>query len=385
MMLKKISYSQNHNEDSSWAFRDFVFGQTNLIVGKNASGKTKTLTLLGSLAKVLSGRVRPGLWTANFDVLFWDDGVEYSYRLKLEKGNIVEEVLASPTTGKTFLERDKKGVGKILAEKIDGGKMMDFQSPTNAVAILNKRDLLQHPFLEKFYSWGMSTYSYAFGTSMGKDQLAILPKEENANPSDNVAVVGDIHEHKQAIANFYSAYKKFGSKFVKRVIADMGELGYELESIDLRTPKSIKLSAPVPGEPVGIFVKEKRLKCHTEQVEISQGMFRALSIFIHVNYALLSGRPSCFIIDDIGEGLDFERSCSIVKLLRARTLKSKVQLIMSTNDRFIMNSVPLKEWTILGFASGGISITNYGNSKNKFDDFEYAGLNNFDFFSAEAC
>jgi L-lactate utilization protein LutB len=62
---------------------------------------------------------------------------------------------------------------------------------------------------------------------------------------------------------------------------------------------------PVPGaifEPVYLCVKERSLPGFTEQSEMSQGMFRALSTFIHVSYGCHSAKSNLLLIDDIGEG-----------------------------------------------------------------------------------
>lgn len=55
----------------------------------------------------------------------------------------------------------------------------------------------------------------------------------------------------------------------------------------------------------------------------------------------------CIVIDDIGERLDYERSCALIELLMSKATTQQVQLIMTTNDRFVMNKVPLEAWTVL--------------------------------------
>jgi hypothetical protein len=112
-------------------------------------------------------------------------------------------------------------------------------------------------------------------------------------------------------------------------------------------------------------------------------MFRALAIIIHLNYAILASKPSCIVIDDIGEGLDFDHSCKLIDLVRRKALESTAQLIMSTNDRFVMNKVPLREWSVLRRAGGRVAVHNYKNSPRHFEEFEFTGLSNFDFFATD--
>jgi len=70
-------------------------------------------------------------------------------------------------------------------------------------------------------------------------------------------------------------------------------------------------------------------------------------------------------------------------LLSEKARAGKFQLVMSTNDRFIMNHVPLKDWTIVKRESGQSRIYNYENSKKHFDEFKFTGLNNFDFLAMD--
>jgi len=70
-----------------------------------------------------------------------------------------------------------------------------------------------------------------------------------------------------------------------------------------------------------MYVREADLPGITDQHSMSQGMFRALSIIVQVNYSVLADTPSCILIDDIGEGLDFERSCDLIDVLMSKAQK----------------------------------------------------------------
>ena len=129
-----------------------------------------------------------------------------------------------------------------------------------------------------------------------------------------------------------------------------------------------------------IGVVENGVRGMIFQNVISQGMFRALSILVQVNYAQLSNRANCILIDDIGEGLDFDRSTSLIKLLREKSTSSQFQLIMATNDQFVMNHVPLAEWSVLCRDGHKVTVKNIHNSKEKFEEFKFIGMSNFSFF-----
>ena len=55
---------------------------------------------------------------------------------------------------------------------------------------------------------------------------------------------------------------------------------------------------------------------------------------------------------------------------------------MATNDRFVMNNVPLQYWTIIHRIRNRAICLNNRNSPKLFADFEMTGLNNFDLFSS---
>ena len=109
-----------------------------------------------------------------------------------------------------------------------------------------------------------------------------------------------------------------------------------------------------------------------------------MALLIHVNFAQFKGATSSVLIDDIGEGLDFDRSCRLIELLREKSKTYNFQLVMATNDKFVMNHVPLDEWTVLQRTSNVVHVRNYENSRVAFDDIRFTGLSNFSFFEMNA-
>ncbi len=182
---------------------------------------------------------------------------------------------------------------------------------------------------------------------------------------------------------FIEGKKKYSGKFTRKIVDDMNNIGYSLKEVGIKAMEGILLPKNISGKPFGLYVKESDLSASTEQVEMSDGMFRTLSLIIQIHYSLLTSKPSCILIDDIGEGLDFQRSSALVKLLIERAKKSNIQLIMATNDRFIINSVPLECLLVIQRIGGISKVHNEENSRQLFDEFELTGLNNFDFFSSD--
>ena len=73
----------------------------------------------------------------------------------------------------------------------------------------------------------------------------------------------------------------------------------------------------------------------------------------------------------------------LVQLLIRKAGKSGIQLIMSTNDSFIMNAVDIENWAVIMREGNKISLYNYENSREIFEEFKFTGLNNFDFYASE--
>jgi hypothetical protein len=135
---------------------------------------------------------------------------------------------------------------------------------------------------------------------------------------------------------------------------------------------------------VGLKLKELALKGVTDQFGMSTGMYRVVALLIHVTFAQFKGAASSVLIDDIGEGLDFDRSLRIIELLRDKAEKYNFQLVMTTNDKFVMNHVPLAEWTVLHRKGHIVHVSNHENSKTAFDEFKFTWLSNFSFFEIYA-
>lgn len=371
MQLETITYAQFEGKPEEWSITDFSFGNINLIVGKNATGKSRTLNIIQALGNLVSGYIKLQFKSGNYKALFNEDGEKLTYFLKYEKSKVIEEKLVIGST--TKLDRGHRGEGTIYAvkEKRD----MKFQAPPSELACVNRRDSVQHPFFEDLHKWGKNLRSYLFGTPLGRDHYAVFredKEEEKLNLKDT----------KQTVAIFKKGQKKYSKEFIDNIKTDMAKVGFNLDNITVGSPISITFQNLL--EPLqGILVKEVDLKGTTDQNSISQGMFRALSLIIQLNYSLLASVPSCILIDDIGEGLDYERASALIKLLIDKAKKSCVQLIMSTNDRFVMNNVPLEYWSIMRRFPNESKIYNYKNSRKQFDDFELTGLNNFDFFTSD--
>jgi len=377
MKLDIVQYFQDKNLSSQWQIQGCQLGNINLIVGKNATGKSKIINSINSLGSLLFGNeiIRPSHKFREWEVIFDSDKSIKKYTLIIENGQVTKEEFT--INSKTYLSRGQSGEGTIWAEELE--KNIKFQTPSGEVAAVKRRDSIQHPFFEDLYTWASSLRYYQFGTALGKNSMARFPEGKD------IRELTDFKDADFVIGIFKIGQEDLGQQFIDAIKTDMKAIGYNISEIGLQKPSNLfNEKDQVPfflEESQYLYVKENDLNSKTEQIDMSQGMFRALSLIIQINYSLLASKPSCILIDDIGEGLDYERSSAMIKVLIEKAKTGLVQLIMTTNDRFIMNGVPLEYWSVIERKPGVAKIHNIENSKNIFDEFKFTGLNNFDFFA----
>lgn len=375
MILKSLKYCRNKGDKNEWRIEGntangeseqwLALNPINLVVGRNASGKTKTLKTIHQIADLLAGDVKPSdliYDTSAYELLFEDGSDKIHYFLDFQEGKVAEETLRINGTEK--LNRAK---GELFYEEI--GKNLSFRTDDDSLA-LSRRDSEQQPFFESLYVWGKNLTRYNFGGQLGQNiflkDIKKVKKETRAALKDE-DLVNEV---------FIRGKHQFGDDFIKGVINDMEKIDYPTRWVDVKPAKHLPIG-------FGLNVQEAELDDVTDQMEMSQGMFRALSLLIQLNYSLLADTASCILIDDIGEGLDHERSKGLIDLIISKVKDSSVQVIMTTNDQFVMDKIPLEYWSVIRRLRNKSVFYNYANAKQTFDDFVFTGLNNFDFFATE--
>jgi len=371
MQLSEFSYSENLGKLGEWSLEPFELENAMLVVGRNATGKSRTLAVIHSLAAIIRAKRLPS--TGRFEATFRDPhGQTVSYSLEGEYPKVLSEQLV--VDGKVLLSRRPDGSGTICAVLDPKPQELPFQIEEDALAVAAKRDRRLHPFLEPLHAWAEGVRLYPFGSHMGREEFAVLVKDAPpVDPSD----------WKRTVAVFLRGKKELGQPYIEAIKGHLRRLDYSIEDIDARQPTGIQLSQPLPGPLLGLAVQEKDLGDHwIDQITMSQGMFRALALMVHMTYALLAKKPSCVLLDDVGEGLDYKRSTLMIEILLELGKASGSQILMATNDRFVMNAVPLEHWAVLLRQGGKCRLLTYRNAREKFDSFREIGLNHFDLFSS---
>jgi len=377
MLLKKFSYIEfEKDQNKKWELELFELNNINLFVGDNASGKTRILKYIYQLSRILLSN-RFSLISGKYyvELLDGNDNKIYIFKVSFKDGIIENEELN--VNNVILLNRKSDGKGEIYNDVID--KNIEFKLPPNEL-ISTRRDELQYPFLEKLFSWASNVRHFRFSKEEEKNRLILIE-------SNRVVSSGFNHNNvaNQAIEVFRNGITSFKDAFKDNIIKDFNSIGYSISDINFGALHSIMIDSPIRNKVSGLRVVESDRNAVTDQNEMSDGMFRALSLIIHYNYYQLTNNSLTVLVDDIGEGLDYNRSTKLIKLLIEKSIGSKIQLIMSSNDKFVLNNTDLKFWQIVNRTSNVVHIFNYTNSKEKFDNFKFYGLNNFDFYISDFC
>jgi AAA15 family ATPase/GTPase len=377
MILKEIKYTRFGGESFEWSIQgkqlneapypSVTFDQINLIVGKNATGKSNTIMSIMQLAVLLSDKIdlsKLVFHSSKYEVCFQNSNGDIDYLLEFKDGKVIKEQLDIGGNNKINRAGSK---GTIFYEGLN--ENLAFETDDKALAV-TRRDKVQHPYLENLYQWGKQLFFYKFGSTKGKGTFVRDLNQINEEDFE-------LKDSDDFVGMFKSGKDKIGDTFVNNIKNDMKAIGYAISEIGIEKPKFY----PFPG--FALTVKEDELDDITDQTEMSQGMFRALSLLVQINYSLSFNIPSCILIDDIGEGLDYERSKSLIELIIDKSRYSNIQVFMTTNDRFVMNKIPLEYWSVIERVKQKSIFYNYRNSKDIFDSFAFTGLNNFDFFATD--
>lgn len=387
MLLTELSYEENKGLPSNWRIENVKLGGVSLVVGKNSSGKTRLLNVIDNLAKMISGRVPiafgSGTWECHFERLK-NQAVEYQkYKVDLKNQIVADE--SFEINRQKIMQRGINGSGFVL--KKSNKAKVNYKVPTNQLMAVVRRDEIQHPYFDHLYKWGAELCCYRFGSDLGKSSFTAFGPNEP--PVDQGLPLANFVDNAAHV--FRKTNERFGS-YKRMILDDLESLGYPSKDVLLGLINNFLFNGTPPMQ-LGVLEEGRALP--TYQSEMSQGMYRALAISVQLNAnitwaqstkvgrELTFGDAPTVVIDDIGEGLDFTRSKALVKRLMEKAREHSIQLIMSSNDRFIMNDVPLENWVILHREGSVVKAFDYINSKDLFDEFQYLGLNNFDFFSGD--
>lgn len=363
MKLYKLNYRENSDNPKAnfWEIKDLILGNLNLIVGKNATGKSRTVNLIASFASLITEKmISNGEWNIEFKM---DNGSSFHYELLLEGGFVKKEIIF--LDGRKLLNRtlDKTEIFSNTEKKF-----ITINPPSDKLVLHIRRDEKEYPFLENLFDWGNGVKWFDFG---------------KVDPNNDEEIISTSRELSGKIAKLDSISRFFdeiGSNSQEKVREDLNSIGYGVEKIENRS------LVTKTGIFKTLFFKEKGIDFPMHKSNLSKGMYAAFALLLMIQYIVdknANKKDIVILVDDLCEGLDYDRSINFTKLLFNKLNKLGLQFIVASNDRFLMNAVNIEHWNILKRQNGLVKAFNYINNKETFDEFKFTGLNNFDFFASE--
>ena len=324
-----------------WKLDTIYLDKLNLIVGKNAVGKSKTLNSIVQVARFIKGDIS-GILDHSCRIVFKDDDdKELIYSYKGNSNEIISESMIYDN--RIIISRDPEKV-KINGEPVN--------PPANKLVIQSQRDTNKYPEFELVMSWAEHTRGFSF-SNLSSSKPYIVPSMFSEN------------------IDFSELYMKLDEDKKRFVKGKMCELGYNVTEIaPLQFDKFNLVTLHEEGVSVPLFSSS-----------LSNGMLRVFYIFTYMAYIAGSDGAKTFLVDDMGEGLDYSRSAKLSKMMFDYCEEHGIQLIVTSNDNFLMNAIDLNYWIILQRTRGYVSAICNKTHPEMFRKFRRMGLNNFDMLS----
>lgn len=337
MFLSEFSYK----EASGWRVEELSLNHQNLIVGLNSVGKSKTVSAIGHVASFIKGDM--------------DAADDFSCSLILENGNRLEYSF-EVAGGQVLAEVLKKNGTPLIQREQFSAKMYDdmVSPPESKLLIQVRRDTKLYPEIEEIVQWAEHTSLFVFS---------------NITTAPNSLSPYTISDEPRLPVMF----GKISIEQRGQLISYMRDLGYKIDNI-------VEYERSSGAKSLHIF--ENGIETPLRPSDLSNGMFRVFCVLLYMLYCSTLSEARCLMIDDMGEGLDYMRSTKLGKIMYEYCEKNHIQLIATSNDCFLMDSVDLQHWNILRREGNRVFTINASNSPALFEKFQRTGLSNFDILSS---
>ena len=318
----------------------------NLLVAKNATGKSRTVRAIHAVASFLQMKEAnlPRSFAAELCLCGEGDGaIELKYTFSINEGAVESETLTAGD--KTLIQRTSTGakLGDVC-----------IAPPAERLVVQTRRDEQLYPEIELLMHWAEGVVFLSFSEISPLAALDVQ-KERTTIP------FGDL-------VDALTAEDKVD------VLTKARTLGYDVESMStFEAVKGVRL----------VRIKERTVADEMLGSAVSNGMMRTLYLLCFTAAMKHKPRLSLLLIDDFGEGLDFQRSNELGRIFFNDGPQTGVQLIVSSNDAFLMDVVDIANWQLLRRTNSMVHTLNAQTHPELFRQFRMTGLSNFDLFSSD--
>lgn len=327
-----------------WSLSDIHLHDISLLVGENAVGKTRTLSALKLVADHMTGHQFFGP-NSEMQVLIkmTDDGREYDYSYSVSHGKVQKEAFI--VDGVTLIRREEE-----IAQYYEN----NVNPPINRLLINTRRDTQLYLDVEKVLVFMDSIELFSFSSIRPGDNFVDPIKVGNG-------------------LNVSTVFSDLSPDERKRIIKLLNDFGFKVGN--LRALKAF-------GNTM-IAMKETGVPNEFIMWAFSTGLIRVISLLTFLFYLSANHRSGLVLIDDMGEGLDYYRSTALGKFVSSFCKENQIQLILTTNDSFLMNVIDVKEWIILRRTGANVTALSEDTNPILFRRFRMTGLSNFDLLRSD--
>ncbi len=338
MILSEFTY----RDSLGWQLDKLSLNPLNLIVGMNAAGKSRTIEAIGNAIRFIKNEADVDMPDFHCTIQL-RNGDRLEYAFGVEDGHIITESLRKNDDWIIQRNPDK---ATILGEEIN--------PPSNRLVIQARRDTKKYPEIEEIMLWAEQTFIFVF-SNITTTPNSLSPYTISKEPL------------------LSTMYEKISDGQRATLVDYMKELGYQIEEIEeYERPSGAKW----------LHIHEGGVPIPLTHLDLSNGMFRAFCVLLYMIYSSSLSKARCLIIDDMGEGLDYSRSIKLGKIMFAYCQENHIQLIVTSNDSFLMDSTNLEHWNILQRTGSHVQGINDTTNPDLFANFARTGLSNFDLFSS---
>ncbi|TAE19793.1 MAG: ATP-binding protein [Bacteroidetes bacterium] len=349
MKIVSISY-----KTSQWELQNLDLGKVNLVVGKNTTGKSLVLETILMLSQIIKQNKR--IDELGNDYMTWSICLQdTSFTLKYEyewKNAIIFEKIT--WNGEVTLYRS--GEEATITNALTKQQEQSFP-PANKLLLHVLRDVKKYPFLEPLVRWSENMHGIRFA---------------NIDSQTGHQLSG--HPFMGLLADVPTLFKYLPTSNQERVVEHLNLANYPIENI---TAPFNETQAPI------LFIKEKGVNNIIKHYDLSQGLIRSLSLFIFLEYVLKHKQAVTLLIDDLCEGLDYDRATKLGKIVFETCEQNDIQLLATSNDSFLMEVVDIKNWNILQRNGQTVTSINNQNNPDLFKEFRFTGMSNFDLLASD--
>ncbi len=339
MILTSFEYKK-----TGWELKDLApLKPVNLFVGRNATGKTRSIRAIRNVAQFLQNNDLKTDKSFETELKFGskeDKSWTMTYSFKITKDVVEKESLV--VNGDILINRTK------LTAKY---KNTSVDPPSDKLIVQVRRDKSLYPDIEKIMEWA--------------EGVVMVSCSGISNSSFGIGKVANRYSFSNIVDSLSAEEKKKVKSLAKT-------LGYNIAEI-----KVIEIGNALR------FVQLKERSVLLADTQLSNGMFRTLYLLCFIFFIKHDKKLSLLLIDDLGEGLDYRRSVDLGKMIFNDCKEYGLQLIASSNDAFLMDVVDIADWQVLSRNNGKVTSINSENNPDLFRKFRMTGLSNFDFFSSD--